>query len=185
MKKHVLFIQGAGEGAYQEDALLAASLQDSLGPAYEVHYPQMPEQDSDTYADWEARLATELAALNGEVILVGHSVGGSVLLKYLSDGKVDQPVAGLFVIAPPYWSDDDFWNWDDARLPQDAAAKLSGVPRIFFYHSRDDKVVPFAHFELYAAKFPQATIRVFDGRGHQFRNDMTDVARDIIRAETP
>ena len=36
MKKPVLFIQGAGEGAYEEDRKLADSLQDALGAEYQV-----------------------------------------------------------------------------------------------------------------------------------------------------
>jgi predicted alpha/beta hydrolase family esterase len=184
MKKYVLFIHGAGEGAYEEDGFLAASLQKSLDSAYEVRYPKMVNEESPEYADWKAQIASELAALDGEVILVGHSVGGSVLLKYLSNAPVERPVAGLFLLAAPYWGEDEFWSWDEVRLPQDVSAKLSGIPRIFFYHSRDDEIVPFAHLALYAAKLPQATIREFDGRGHQFGNDLADVAEDITKAET-
>ena len=33
MKKQVLFIQGGGEGAYQEDKILAENLRDVLGTA--------------------------------------------------------------------------------------------------------------------------------------------------------
>ncbi len=54
MKKYVLFIHGAGQGAYEADRLLATSLQNALGPAYDLHYPKMPEDDSATYGDWKA-----------------------------------------------------------------------------------------------------------------------------------
>jgi hypothetical protein len=40
-------------------------------------------------------------------------------------------------------------------------------------------VVPFAHLALYAEKLPQASIHEFDGRGHQFDDDLSEVARDI------
>jgi len=53
-----------------------------------------------------------------------------------------------------------------------------GAP-IFLYHSRDDEIVPFAHMAIYAKKLPQATIRKFNGRGHQFNNDLSEVAKDI------
>ncbi len=69
------------------------------------------------------------------------------------------------------------------NLPQDFATKLPAIPRIFLFHSRDDEVVPFAHLALYAAKLPQATIRITDGRGHQFGNDLAGVAEDITRKE--
>jgi uncharacterized protein len=149
-----------------------------------MNYPRMPEEDGAAYADWKAPIERELASLDDEVILVGHSVGGSVLVKYLSEQQLDKPSASLFLLAAPYWGADEFWKWDEARLPEDVAAKLASIPRIFLYHSRDDDIVPFAHLALYAAKLSQATIREFDGRGHQFGNDLAEVAEDIRRAET-
>lgn len=178
MKKLVLFIHGAGEGAFEEDGRLVASLQQALGPSYQVRYPKMPEQDSATFADWQAPIERELAALAEPVILVGHSVGGSVLLKYLSE-QPDKSIAALFLLATPFWGADEFWTWDEACLPEDAAAKLGSIPRIVLYHSRDDEVVPFTHLALYAAQLPQVTIRELDRRGHQFGNDLADVAQDI------
>lgn len=181
MKKHVLFIHGAGEGAFEEDGLLVASLQNTLGFAYGMHYPKMPEEDSATYANWRASIERELATLDDEVILVGHSVGASVLVKYLSEQQLDKPISSLFLLATPYWGADEFWNWDEALLPEDVGVRLASIPRIFLYHSRDDNIVPFTHLALYAAKLPQATIREFDGRGHQFGNDLAEVADDISR----
>ena len=183
MKKPVLFIHGAGEGAFEEDRLLVASLRNALGLAYDVRYPKMPEEDNATYADWKAPIEREWATLDEEVILVGHSVGGSVLVKYLSEQQLDKPICSLFLLAPPYWGADEFWKWDEARLPEDVAAKLASVPQIFLYHSRDDDIVPFAHLALYAAKLPWATVHEFDGRGHQLGNDLAEVAEDIRETE--
>jgi predicted alpha/beta hydrolase family esterase len=185
MTKHVLFIHGGGgEAAYEEDRLLVASLQNVLGAAYDVHYPKMPLEESAEYSDWKAQIATELSTLDDEVILVAHSVGGSILLKYLSEEQVAKPIGGLFLLAAPYFGGDDNWNYAEMNLPQDFAAKLPAIPRIFLYHSRDDEVVPFAHLALYAAKLPGATIHVFDRRGHQFENDLAEVAEDIRSADT-
>jgi uncharacterized protein len=49
MKKRVLFIHGGGEGAYEEDRKLAASLQVALGAAYDVRCPNMPDEDRPVY----------------------------------------------------------------------------------------------------------------------------------------
>jgi predicted alpha/beta hydrolase family esterase len=179
MHTHVLFIHGAGKGAFEEDRLLAASLHNALGPTYDVHYPKMPEEDSATNADWKALIERELATLDDHMVLVGHSVGASVLLKYLSEVRPDKPIIALFLLATPYWGADDFWTWEEARLPEDVAAKLASIPHISLYHNRDDEVVPFAHLALHAAKLPQATIRELDRGGHQFGNDLTEVAEAI------
>jgi uncharacterized protein len=116
--------------------------------------------------------------MDGEVILAGHSLGASIVLKYLSEESLERPVAGVFLVATPYWGAED-WKVDEYALQQDFASKLpEGLP-IFFYHGRDDEVVPFEHLALYTERFPRATFREFDGSGHQFDDDLSEVARDI------
>ncbi|MGH3146709.1 MAG: RBBP9/YdeN family alpha/beta hydrolase [Rubrobacter sp.] len=174
----MLFVHGGGEGAHEEDIKMAANLQEVLGTAYEVRCPKMPDEDSPEYEAWKERIARELVALDGEAILVGHSLGASILLKYLSEEKTEKPVAGVFLIAPPYWGVDD-WEVDEYALQEGFASNLPEELPIFFYHSRDDEWVPFAHLALYAERLPWATAHEFDGRGHQFDEDLSEVARDI------
>lgn len=116
----ILFIQGGGEGAHDVDALLVASLQRALGADYEVRYPRMAGESEPDIQIWKAHIATELEALEGTVTLVGHSVGGAVLLKYLSEERVEKPIAGLFLLAAPSW-DNKCFEWRDCpdlkRLP--------------------------------------------------------------------
>jgi predicted alpha/beta hydrolase family esterase len=181
MPTFVLFIHGAGAGAYAEDRLLADSLQRALGADCEVQCPQMPDEDNAAYPAWKAEIESRLAAMQGPVALVGHSVGASVVLKFLCDRPPPRQIAGAFLIAAPYWGASEFWSWDEAALPADAATRLAGDWPLIFYQSRDDEIVPFAHLAMYAAKLPRATIREFDGRGHQFNNDLTEVAADIKR----
>ena len=112
------------------------------------------------------------------MILVAHSVGGSILLQYLSDEKFGDSIGGLFVLAAPTW-DDNQWNFDDLKLPRKIAEKLALIPRIYFYHCRDDEIVPFAHLALHAAQIPQAITRAISHGGHQFGNDLARIAMDI------
>ena len=178
MKKHVLFVHGAGEGAHEADERLAASLRDALGSGYDVRSPKMPNEGDPEVEAWKAKIAGELATMDGEAILVGHSVGAHILLKYLSEEEVEKPVAGLFLVAAPY-ARTGGWELGEDTLPEDFASKLpKGLP-IFFYHSRDDEVVPFGHLALYAQSLQRATFRRFEGCGHQFGDDLSKVARDI------
>jgi uncharacterized protein len=148
MRKHVLFIHGGGAGAYEADKKLAENLQGELGADYRVQYPRMPSEDRPEYELWKGRIAEELAALAGEVILVGHSLGASVLLKYLSEERLKKPVLALFLLATPYWGTVD-WQVSEYALDEDFASRLpEGLP-VFFYHSRDDAIVPFVHLDLF------------------------------------
>ncbi len=178
MKRNVLFIQGGGEGAYAADKKLAASLQEWLGSAYQVHYPMMPNEADPEYEAYKTQIAKELTSLDGPTALVGHSMGGTVLLRYLTEEKVEKPIAGIFLVATPYWTAEDWF--DEHKLHKNLASPSHKTPPIFFYHSRDDHVVPFAHLAMYAAKLPQVTLHEFDGRGHQFNDDLSEVAADIL-----
>ncbi len=176
--KNVLFIQGGGEGAYDEDAKLADSLQTALGPEYQVLYPRMPNEDSPEDQAWMLQISKELASLDGNLLLVGHSAGGAVLLKYLLKENINKPIAGIFLISIPYWEPEDE-EGEAYTLQEGFASKLpKGVP-VFLYHSRGDEWVPFTHLARYAERIPQAIVREFDGRGHQFNNDLSEVAADI------
>jgi predicted alpha/beta hydrolase family esterase len=80
--QQVLFIQGAGQGAYEEDKKLASSLRQALGADHEVRYPAMPDEDDTPYELWKQQIEKELTAMNKPIILVGHSVGASVVIKW-------------------------------------------------------------------------------------------------------
>jgi uncharacterized protein len=181
MRKPVLFVQGGGEGAYEEDAKLAASLRSELGPEFEVRYPKMPDEDEPDYSAWKARITEELAAVGDGAIVVGHSIGASVLIKFLAESEARQTLAGVFLIAAPFWHDDKVWRWEEVELPKDAGARLAGGPPIAFYHGREDEIVPVSHAGLYARALPQATVRLLDGRNHQVNEDLSEVASDILR----
>jgi len=181
MKQQILFIQGGGEGAYQEDEKLVASLRNALGDAYKVRYPQMPNESDPDYEAWKVQIIKELTALEGEVMLIGHSLGASFLLKYLAEEKLEKHIAGIFLMATPYWGGDgwQYEGYERVTLPEGFASKLPRGGPIFLYHSRDDEIVPFTHLALYGEKLPQATIRTLDGGGHQFNNELSEVAGDI------
>ena len=181
MTFHVLFIQGAGEGAYAEDKKLATSLQSALGAGYKVHYPAMQDEENAPYEQWTQQIEKELAGIQGSVILAGHSVGASVIIRWLSETEVTNPLAGIFLIAAPFWGGAGwrYEGYEALALPQGAAERLPrGVP-LFLYHSRDDEVVPFEHLALYAQAFPQAAVRELNAGGHQLDHDLADVAEDI------
>ena len=90
MKNNILYIQGGGEGAYAADKKLAVSLQELLGTAYQVHYPMMPNEADPAYETYKTQIAKEFASLDGPITLVRHSIGGTVLLRFLTEEKVEK-----------------------------------------------------------------------------------------------
>jgi predicted alpha/beta hydrolase family esterase len=175
----VLFIQGAGTGANAEDARLADSLRDELGKDFVVRYPTMVDEDDAELAPWAEQIDSEVASLDGDVIVVGHSVGASILAKHLSETELDARILGIFLLATPFWSGDGIWKWEEGKLERTAAARLSERTPVFLYHCEDDEVVPFSHLQPNADYLRHATVRKLASGGHQFGNDLGVVARDI------
>jgi uncharacterized protein len=178
MKKQVLFIQGGGDDGYKADAKMVDSLKAALGNGYEVIYPQMLDDESVSDFGWPRQIGAAINDIEGDVILVGHSLGASLILKYLSETKIQKKISGIFLIATPFWSGEEDWV-KGLTLQHDFAGKLPENIPIFLYHSIDDEEVPFEHLSLYAQKLPQAVVHEIKKGGHQFNNDLKFVAEDI------
>jgi predicted alpha/beta hydrolase family esterase len=176
-KIDVLFFHGAGEGAHAEDAAMAASLADHLGEDYRVRIPQLPVPGDPKYHRWGAVIGASISAAREPLVLVGHSFGGYMLLKYLTQEQPEVDVAAIGVIAAPIPGGDPDWTWKDFHLPDNFARALPDAP-VFLYASEDDEWVPFAHRDLYAAAIPGSVTRTTTG-GHQLGDDLHAVADDI------
>jgi len=182
MRKPILFIQGAGNKHKPfGSGKLIAYLQEQLGSDYHVLAPDMPDPDHPRYLAWRDQIEQELGKLDADVLLIGHSLGGSMLLKYLAEGPYQKPIAGMFLVAVPYWGKQD-WELEYA-VPDDFAAHLPPIRHLFLYHSRSDEEVPFASLLRYQEQLPQATVRVLDGKHHSFTEGLPLLAQDIKQLE--
>src|SRR5260221_3924928 len=145
MRKPILFIQGAGNKHKPlGSGKLIAYLQEQLGSDYHVLAPDMPDPDHPRYLTWRDQIEQELDKLAADVLLIGHSLGGSMLLKYLAEGTYQRPIAGMFLVAVPYWGKQD-WELEYA-VPEDFASHLPPIRHLFLYHSRSDEEVRFLLF---------------------------------------
>ena len=182
--RQVLFVQGGGEGVHDQwDNQLVDSLRRELGPEYEIRYPKMPNEAQPEYAAWKRALERELAALEQGAIVVGHSIGGTILLAVLAERMPRSRLGAVCLIAAPFIGGG---GWESAEIePQsDLAARLPPDVPIFLYHGRNDATVPFAHVELYARAIPHAHVRRLADRDHQLNNTLSELASDIQRLST-
>jgi predicted alpha/beta hydrolase family esterase len=174
-KQSVYFVHGAGDPRQPlGSGHLSDYLQQELGDAYELIAPTMPQPDEPHYEPWRDRIAADLARIADEPTLVGHSFGGSVLLKSLAEGVYQAPINGLFLVAVPYWGPD----FPEYALPDDFADRLPPTP-IVLYHSRDDPEAPFSHLRRYQEHLPVATSRAIDGAEHSFTRGLPQLVEDI------
>ncbi|MFI5132004.1 MAG: alpha/beta hydrolase [Chitinophagales bacterium] len=178
MNNCVLFIQGAGDEGFEADKKLVASLQNALGETYEVHYPHMLSDETLSDFGWPTQIGKEIANVKGDVILAGHSLGASLLLKYLSENEIKKKIRAIYLISTPFWRGNEDWK-KGLTLQKNFPDKLPKKVPIFLYQCRDDEEVPFENLLHYTQRLPQATVREIPKGGHQLNNDLTIVAKDI------
>jgi predicted alpha/beta hydrolase family esterase len=176
-KQTIFNIHGAGPKHYRslEDGSgdWQAKLPKILGNDYKYLAPQMPSPTRPDYNEWTELFEKYLTRVRGEeVIFVGHSLGGSFLLKYLAGNQIKYKIAGLFLVAAPLSSIKGF------EAPTDHSALLK-IPNINLYHSMDDVEVPYAHALIYRDRL-KASLKTYTDCGHFFkRSEFTDLIHDI------
>lgn len=131
---------------------------------WEVLLPSMPNNANAQYDEWALYFSKLLPMLRPDAILIGHSLGGIFLAKYLSENVPKTPFAKLVLVAAPY---------DEEAHESLGAFKLSSVKKlskaaseIHLMHSQDDPVVPFSELGQYRKDLPDATAHVFSTRQH-------------------
>lgn len=157
-------------------------LQEALGEAFEVLAPRMPNGHNAQYDEWALWCGRILELLAGrEVLMLGHSLGGMFLARYLAEEALPVRVRATFLVAAPF---------DDATLgeplasftpPHSYADLAAHAGALFLYHSTDDPVVPYDNARRYAALLPHATLRTLEGRGHVNGEDFPELVADVRR----
>jgi len=157
-------------------------LPESLGDAYEVFLPQMPNAENAKYLEWKIWFEKYIPYLRDGVILIGHSQGGYFLAKYLTENTFSMSVAGLYLVAAPF-EPQDFGGEDGGDFVFDTKKleKLESVTaHIVIFHSKDDYVVPFEHALKYAQKLKNASLIALEDRIHIWQESFPELIEDII-----
>src|SRR5215203_5127589 len=113
----------------------------------DLDFPIMPGLDDPHYVSWSERLGEILAEIDEPIVVVGHSLGASVFLKYLAEGRPAEQVSGIVLLATPYWGESD-WEAEWA-LPGGWPDATTELPPTHLFHSNDDEVITFSQLELY------------------------------------
>lgn len=181
-KPQVIFIHGGDAFRNPEDLYDALRARDfnpyevrkkwreelmkNIADTHECHSLSMPNAMWADYEAWKIWFEKMFPFLQDGVILVGHSLGGGFLLRYLTENKLPVKVSQLHLIAPCV---DDF-ECEGVREFKIDLTTWSGfesnIASVHLWHSTDDDIVPIHHSERFLEKYPPATLHRFTDRGH-------------------
>jgi len=167
----ILFLHGAG--GYADDQAIVAALRAGVGD--KIRMPDLGDEDM-SHAAWSAQISA-LVAPDVDTV-VGHSFGGSTVLKLLTETGLD--VARLLLLAVPDWGPDG-WDVAEYALPDDTDERLAPGLSIELHQCLDDEVVPADHVNLLARRLPRATVVRHSRGGHQFDGAALDTVIQTLR----
>ena len=174
--RQILFIQGAGAGTHDDwDDKLVDSLRRDLGDAYVVRYPRLPDEGDPTYTTWNQAILRQVADLDDGSVVVGHSVGGMILIHSLVERPPAPTLAAVILVAAPFVGDGG-WPAEGFEPKRDIGARLPRELEVHVVLGLDDETVPPSHADLYAIAIPQAHVHLLPGLDHQLGNDLGAVA---------
>lgn len=163
-------------------------LDKSLGKNFEIIRPRMSQQDNAKYSDWKIYFERFIPHLRNKVILIGASLGGIFLAKYLSENKFPKKILSTYLICPPF---DDTCPEEDLAGGFELKSNLSlmerNSPKLTLMFSKDDDAVPVSHADKYRRKLINAKIIIYKSKnGHfqisKFPEIIKLIKRDIKKA---
>jgi len=157
-----------------------ANLQEDLGDEYKVIRINMPNKFNSKYKEWKIWFDKYRPLIDNETIFIGHSLGALFLHLYVRENPF--PFKKIFFVAAPYGECDDFHL--PTMAPQEMYTALNDKQEyLYFYHSKDDKIVPLSNFNYYTVNYgnlKSPNTRVFEDRGHFFSQEhLPEIVEDI------
>lgn len=145
------------------------SLESELGKGYEILRPRMPNATNARYKEWKIWFERIAEVLSDGLILIGHSLGGIFLAKYLSENTFPKRIDVAILVAAPFDDVDNTGHHDsliDFTLPPSLKKFSQQAGKIYLLYSKDDPVVSLSQLVKYQHKLPDAKALIFKNKGH-------------------
>jgi predicted alpha/beta hydrolase family esterase len=135
----------------------------------EIIRPRMPLQDNAKYRDWKIAFERYIPLLRKDYILIGSSLGGIFLAKYLTENKMPKKALSVYLVCAPF--DGDLPTEDLAggfTLKNDLSLLEENCKNLYLMFSKDDDVVPVSHAEKYGSRLKKGRIFIYKSKNGHF-----------------
>jgi hypothetical protein len=156
-----------------------STFQESLGEQFEVISPRLPNANNAKYEEWKIWFEKYIPYMRGGIVLVGHSLGGMFLAKYLSENTLPVRIAATFLVAAPFDLDSER-QIVEFTLPESLTRLEEQGGKVYLFQSSDDPVVEFGELSKYQAALPSAEAVTFTDRGHFDQESLPELNERIF-----
>jgi len=145
-------------------------LKKNLGRGFETIKPHMPFWENAKYSEWKIHFERHFPHLNNNIILIGESLGGTFLAKYLSENKFPKKIISTYLVCPPF---DNSLPGEDLlggfKLKSNLSLLEKNSKNLYLMFSEDDDIVPIIHAEKFRSKLKNANIIIFKNKNGHFK----------------
>ncbi len=156
-------------------------LDNKLGKKFQIIRPGMPSKEDSKYEEWKIHFERYFPYLRENIILIGYSLGGIFLAKYLSENGFPKKILSIYLVAPPF--DNSLPGEDLAggfKLNSNLSLIEKNSKRINLLFSENDFIVPISHAKKYRTKLKKANIKVYKKiPGHFFIPEFPEIIKMI------
>ncbi len=144
----------------------------------------MPSSGNAKYEEWKIWFERHFPYFQDNIILVGHSLGGVFLAKYLSEHTFPFTIQQLHLVAAPFDSENDIEQLADFKIIEFPKSFFDNtIGKIHIYHSKDDTVVPISESEKYHQQLPGSHLHVFEDRFHFLDETFPELFTNIKKTD--
>ncbi|GGB01137.1 alpha/beta hydrolase [Macrococcus hajekii] len=175
--KHVLFVHSASEQHRDSGSNPLIRYLKSQLPDIEWHTPDFPRDKGQVYSNWVQVLKEELEHIpvEDELMIIGHSFGGTVVMKYLTEQKERHHISKVILIGSPFFGCDEKFSDAENMLSEDAESQLADAILLYHIHSEDDDRVDISHQTCWREHFKKLnTITKQEGQ-HEFHHGIEEL----------
>jgi predicted alpha/beta hydrolase family esterase len=159
-------------------------LEKKLGKGFEIIRPTMPLKENAKYEEWRIFFERYFPYLKGNLILIGASLGGIFLAKYLSENKFPKKILSAYLICPPFdntLSDEDLVG--GFKLKSNLSMLEKNSKNLYLMFSEDDDVVHILHAKKYQKKLKNANFIIFESKNGHFKISEFPEIVEMIKAD--
>jgi predicted alpha/beta hydrolase family esterase len=151
-------------------------LQDELGAEYQVLLPSMPNKTNAKYSEWKLWFDTLSGLFADDCILVGHSLGGIFLAKYLSENTFPHRIKATILIAAPF-KDESVEDLADFKLAGISDLFKQQAGKVIVFGGEDDPVISKDELQRYKQELLDADFRIMPAPDHFMRVDFPELTQ--------
>lgn len=161
---------------YLERQTWRDSLQSDLGETFKVVRLQMPNKINAKYEEWKIYFHRYLEILGDNIVLLGHSLGATFLVKFLAEETIKNTISRVILVAVPFGEKKTGPSLGDFIFENSTNFEaINSDLKITLFASDNDKLITKDDLEKYQKVIKNLEVKILPDRGHFSQSEFPEL----------